>query len=408
MKAGFTIIVALMIGALAAHLVLPDNGYALINFRGYIVETSVPVLVLLLILAYLTVRTLVYIWQAPRRLGEAWARGRARSAGKKATQGYIALAEGRLAQGERLLTRGARHSETPLLNYLAAARAAQMQGDRQRRDAWLNMACVQEPAATDAVLLTQAELQLEDGQYTEALASLNRVRERQPGHAQALKLLGDLHQRRKEWQPLAALLPLIRRHGNVPPDMLDEWGVAAWSNMMATLHTDRSALERLWDDVPRHLRREPRLTLARAQALIACGGVDDAELEIRRTLKDDWSEALVKLYGELPVADPAAHLKRIEAWLKEHPEDPALLLAAGRTCVRHQLWGKARSYFEASLAIRAVPETYRALGQLMAQVGEAQSASRAFERGLAMATTTPLPGSAATSTLPAASSRAAI
>lgn len=253
-------------------------------------------------------------------LGEAWARGRARSAGKEATQGYIALAEGRLAEGERLLTRGARHSETPLLNYLAAARAAQMQGDRQRRDAWLNMACVQEPAATDAVLLTQAELQLEDGQYGEALASLNRVRERQPGHAQALKLLGDLHQRRKEWQPLAELLPLIRRHGNVAPEMLDEWGVAAGSNLMATLQTDRSALERLWDDVPRHLRREPRLTLARAQALIACGAVDDAEVEIRRTLKDDWSEALVKLYGELPVADPAAHLKRIEAWLRSIPK----------------------------------------------------------------------------------------
>ena len=74
MKTGFTIIVALLTGALAAHLALPDNGYALINFRGYVIETSVPVLVLLLILAYLAVRTLVHVWQAPRRLGEAWAR----------------------------------------------------------------------------------------------------------------------------------------------------------------------------------------------------------------------------------------------------------------------------------------------------------------------------------------------
>ncbi len=408
MKTGFTIIVALVLGALAAHLVLPDNGYALINFRGYIIETSVPVLILLLIFAYLAVRTLIYIWRAPRLLGEAWTRGRKRRAGKKATQGYIALAEGRLAQGERLLTRGARHSETPLLNYLAAARAAQMQGDRQRRDAWLNMACEQEPAATDAVLLTQAELQLEDGQYAEALISLNRVRERQPGHAQALKLLGELHQRRSEWQPLVELLPQIRRHGNVAADMLDEWSVAAYSNIMAATQTDRSALERLWDDIPRHLRREPRLSLARAQALITCGAIDDAEQEIRRTLKDDWSAALVSLYGELAVADPAAHLKRIETWLKEHPEDPVLLLAAGRTCVRHQLWGKARSYFEASLALRAVPETYRALGQLMAQVGETQSASRAFERGLSMATTTTPSTSVSTTTVPATPGRIAI
>lgn len=384
MKVGLVIVLALIVGTLATHLVLPDNGYVLINFRGYILETSVPILALLLLLGYLAIRLLVQVWRAPRRLGEAWATARIHYAGRQATQGYIALAEGRLARGERLLTRGARLSETPLLNYLAAARAAQMQGDRDRRDGWLRMACEKEPAAQDAVLLTQAELQLEDGQYAEALASLNRVRERHPTHAQALKLLGELHYRRREWQPLAELLPVLRRRGNVPAEMLDEWSVDAYGNILASVRLDRVALDRVWEDIPRHLRREPRLTLTRAQALISCGATEDAEVEIRRTLKEDWSEALIDLYGELAAADPSAHLKRIEAWLKERPEDPALLLAAGRASVRHQLWGKARSYLETSLAIRPAPEAYRVLGQLMARVGEAQSASRAFERGLAM------------------------
>jgi len=384
MKVGLVIVLALIVGTLATHLVLPDNGYVLINFRGYILETSVPILALGLVLGYLAIRLLVQVWRAPRRLGEAWATARSNYAGRQATQGYIALAEGRLARGERLLTRGARLSETPLLNYLAAARAAQMQGDRDRRDGWLRMACEKEPAAQDAVLLTQAELQLEDGQYAEALASLNRVRERHPTHAQALKLLGELHYRRREWQPLAELLPLLRRRGNVPAEMLDEWSVDAYGNILTSVRLDRVALDRVWEDIPRHLRREPRLTLTRAKALISCGATEDAEVEIRRTLKEDWSEALIDLYGELAAADPSAHLKRIEAWLKERPEDPALLLAAGRASVRHQLWGKARSYLEASLAIRPVPEAYRALGQLMARVGEAESASMAYERGLAM------------------------
>lgn len=385
MKAGLVIILALVVGALAAHLVLTDNGYVLINFRGYVFETSVPVLALLLVLGYLALRILVQVWRAPRHLGEAWARARINYAGRQATKGYIALAEGRLARGERLLTRGARLSETPLLNYLAAARAAQMQGDRARRDGWLRMACEQEPAAQDAVLLTQAELQLEDGQYAESLASLNRVRERHPTHAQALKLLGELHFRRKEWQPLADLLPLLRRRGNVPADMLDEWCVEACGNIMADTLPDRAALDRIWDEIPRHLRLEPRLALTRAKALIGCGAIEDAEADIRRALKDSWSEGLINLYGDLPVADSAAHLKRIEAWLREYPDDPALLLAAGRASVRHQLWGKARSYLESSLAIRPAPETYRALGQLMTRVGESQSASKAYERGLAMA-----------------------
>jgi HemY protein len=395
MKVGLVIVLALIVGALAAHLVLPDNGYVLINFRGYVVETSVPILALVLVLIYLALRLLVQVWRAPRRLGEAWAKARLNYAGRQATRGYIALAEGRLARGERLLTRGARRSETPLLNYLAAARAAQMQGDRDRRDSWLRMACEQEPAAEDAVLLTQAELQLEDGQYAEALVSLNRVRDRHPTHAQALKLLGELHYRRREWQLLAELLPLLRGRGNVPADKLDEWSVDTYGNIMTTVRLDRAALDQVWEDIPRHLRREPRLTLTRAKALIACGSVEDAEVEIRRTLKEDWSEALIDLYGELAVVDPAAHLKRIESWLRERPDDPALLLAAGRASVRHQLWGKARSYLESSLAIRPAPEAYRALGQLMARVGEAQSASRAYERGLAMkaaaSSTTPLP-----------------
>jgi HemY protein len=395
MKVGLVIVLALIVGALAAHLVLADNGYVLINFRGYVVETSVPILALVLLLGYVALRLLVKVWRAPRHLGEAWARARINYAGRQATKGYIALAEGRLARGERLLTRGARLSETPLLNYLAAARAAQMQGDRDRRDGWLRMACEQEPAAEDAVLLTQAELQLEDGQYAEALVSLNRVRARHPTHAQALKLLGELHYRRREWQPLAELLPLLRRRGNVPAGMLDDWSVDTYGNIMTTVRLDRTALDQVWEEVPRHLRREPRLTLTRARALVACGSVEDAEAEIRRTLREDWSEALINLYGELPAADPAAHLKRTEAWLKERPDDPALLLAAGRASVRHQLWGKARSYLEASLAIRPAPEAYRALGQLMARVGEAQSASKAYERGLAMTavavTTPPLP-----------------
>jgi len=395
MKVGLVVILALIVGALAAHLVLADNGYVLINFRGYVIETSVPILALVLVLGYLAVRVLVQVWRAPRKLGEAWARARINYAGRQATKGYIALAEGRLARGERLLTRGARQSETPLLNYLAAARAAQMQGDRSRRDSWLRMACEQEPAARDAVLLTQAELQLEDGQYGEALASLNRVRERHPTHAQALKLLGELHFRRKEWQPLAALLPLLRRRGNMPVEMLDEWSVETYGNIMTGVRLDRVALDKVWEDIPRHLRRESRLTLTRAQALVACGATEDAEAEIRRTLKEDWSEALIGLYGELPVADPAAHLKRIESWLKDRPEDAALLLAAGRASVRHQLWGKARSYLEASLAIRPAPDAYRALGQLMARVGEATSASKAYERGLAMTSGSPPPGAPA-------------
>src|SRR5690606_39347097 len=133
------------------------------------------------------------------------------------------------------------------------------------------MASEHEPAAIDAVLLTQAELQLEDGQYEDARATLARVRERHPAHPQALKLLGELYFRRGEWQPLAELLPMLRRRGNVPADLLDEWSVAAYSSRLAQPALDRAAIDALWDQVPRVLRRRPRLAEAHARALLAAG-----------------------------------------------------------------------------------------------------------------------------------------
>lgn len=385
MSPGLWIVGALLAGTLAAHVLLPDNGYVLLSFRGYVVEMSVPVLAFCLVLGYVAVRLLIGVWHAPRRLGGALARVRARQAGLQATRGYIALAEGRLAQGERLLTRDARRSESPLLNYLAAARAAQMQGHRERRDLWLSMATEQEPAATDAVLLTQAELQLEDGQYDLALTSLERVRQRHPGHGQALKLLGELHFQRGDWAPLVALLPTLRRRGNVPEDLLDRWSVESYAGLLAGLPASAGdEADRLWEEIPRELRRHGRLAALRARALVARGDLDGAEADLRKAVPEDWDPQLIDLYGQLKLADAAPQLKRIEAWLKDRPEDPFLLLAAGRTCIRHQLWGKARSYLETSLAIRPAADAYQALGQLLGRVGEAQSAARAFERGLAL------------------------
>jgi HemY protein len=61
-----------------------------------------------------------------------------------------------------------------------------------------------------------------------------------------------------------------------------------------------------------------------------------------------------------------------------------LLLTAARLCVRNELWGKARSYFETSNAIRPSAETWHDLGQLMLHIGDYEAASRSFETGLTL------------------------
>jgi len=384
MKTGLLIVLALMAGAVATHFLLENNGYVLISFRGYTVEMSVPILLLLFVIGYLAIRMLARIWNAPRELGEFAARARSERSGRQIRRGFIALSEGKLARGERLLTKGAAKSEAPILNYLAAARTAQMQGDPERRDGWLKMAYAQDAGADNAVLLTQAELQLSAGEFEQARASLNRITENQPQHPQALKLLAELHYQKRDWPALMNLLPALRRAKNVPADQLDEWTKRVYQKQFSSLDLNREQIEKLWQNLPRTLRKSSALIAGRARALAACGEQDQAQIEIQKALKASWDDDLVDIYGELDLTDRDAQLRQTESWLLARPEDSTLLLAAGKACIRNQLWGKARSYLESSIAIRPTPAAYHQLGQLMLQLDEKEAATDAFAKGLTL------------------------
>jgi HemY protein len=382
MKAGLAILLTLFLGALAATFLLQDNGYVLINFRGYAIEMSVPVLLLFLLLAYVSVRALVRIWQAPRQLGAMAARRRSRKASERMVRGYIELAEGNFARGERLLTRGVSNSDTPVLNYLAAARAAQSQGDTGRRDNWLKLACEQDPRATSAVLLTQAELQLANDETEAARATLEQILQTSPRNAEALRLKAELCLARSDWKELQTLLPQLTKSGHVAKATLDHSYERTWAALLGNPDTSVDQIHALWKSLPRNMRGNPRLVRAHAEALAREGQLAEAARILRKELNRQWSDELVLLYGEIRSDDPVAMLRQAERWLRDRPDDPVLLLTAGRLCVSNELWGKARSYFESSIGIRPSPESWNELGQLLVRMGEAPAASDAFQKGL--------------------------
>lgn len=385
MKFGLIVVVAVLVSAFAASFLLEDPGYVVIQFHGYLVEMSVPALIGLFVLLLFALWLAAKAFRAPRRLGQAAGRYRSGRAGQRLTRGTIEIAEGNLARGEKLLTRAAKVSDAPLLNYLQAARAAHLQQNDERRDNWLKAAYEQMPEAASAVLLTQAELQLDHGEHEQALATLRQLEEKSPNHSHALALLGRLYYRLEDWGQLEALLPRLRKHGRVPQSRLRRWAVRVHCERLNRA-ADGDAVEAAWQDVPRDLRKDATVLEARLRALARNGQGDRAEKELVTALKRDWRPQLVRLYGEVESGDAARQLKRAEQWLRRHGDDPDLLLAAARLCLRNELWGKARSYLETVLSVRASPEAYQEYGRLLNQLGEGDAAAEAYRAGLGLVT----------------------
>src|SRR5690606_9057073 len=101
-------------------------------------------------------------------------------------------------------------------------------------------------------------------------------------------------------------------------------------------------------------------------------------------LKRSWEPRLVEAYGKVRAADTGKQLKQAESWLRERPDDAALLIAAARLCMANELWGKARSYLESSIAIDPAPESYALYGCRLGRLGASGRAALACRSGRAL------------------------
>ena len=287
MKFALIVIITLLVSVLATHFLLSDPGYVIVNFRGHIFEMSVPVLFGLIVLVVILVWLVWLIIRAPRKLGEAAGRMRAGRSGQKLTAGMIQIAEGNFARGEKLLARAAAGSDAPLFNYLQAARAAHLQGQDERRDEWLKLAYEQTPEAANAVLLTQAELQLDREQYEQALATLRRLDENSKDHSYAIALLGRLYYRLEDWTNLAEILPRLKKHGRIDQETIDRWTIRVYVEKLGNAASGDAVVVE-WATIAKKFKTDVSLLDAYYTALIRTNMHEKAEKDLIAALKQDW------------------------------------------------------------------------------------------------------------------------
>ncbi|MHA6494859.1 heme biosynthesis HemY N-terminal domain-containing protein [Pseudomonas borbori] len=402
MKRVYLLLALLLIVAAVAGLVLfgvptPEHkGYVLIAFQGFRYESSLWAFLALLLVLCLTVylvRLLMRVLLTSSALVNPWSRLHHRRRVRQASeQGFVDLAEGRWARALRHLRRAAASDPQPLSYYLGAARAANHLSEYGESDALLEQALNRQPQAELAIALTHAELQLARGQSDAALETLQAMRARHPHHHLVLRQLQRLYLQAGDWTALLDLLPELRKEKALGNAELAELERQAWhGRLLQGGHarsddglTDVAALQLTWKAMGAKQRQEPELLALYTERLRIGGAEQEAEELLRGALKQQYDSRLVRLYGLLHGKDPALQLQTAEGWLKQYPEDAGLLLTLGRLCMHNQLWGKAKGYFESSLAFERHPETCAELARLLTQLGEVERSNGLFQEGLSL------------------------
>ncbi len=381
-------LLGLAVSVILALAVKEDNGYILLGYGDWTVEGSLAFFLLMNLLMfgvlYLTLRILSRIGATPKKIHDWREQRGAKRARKAMTIGLVELSEGNWKRAERDLVRFAGRSETPLLNYLAAARSAQQQNAHDRRDHYLQLAHESMPEADVAVGLTQAELQLDHEQLEQALATLRHLKEIAPRHTHVLKLLKELYQRLGDWQEMGQLLPDLKKRKVIDPDELSALELRVYHNQLTVAAQDENLtqLQAVWNRMPSALRAKEEMITPYVNHLMNRNEHTQVERLLRDAINRHWSDDLVELYGRVPAEDSARQLSAAEGWLKDRSRNPLLLLTLGRLCLRNKLWGKARTYLEASIGIEPSTAAYRALGALLEKMDEKDKALTCFKAGL--------------------------
>lgn len=367
-----------------------DPGYVLVSINHWTLETTLWLALFAVLFAFILlhigIQLLHKFARLPRTIQQWNERRLAHKAQARTRQGLIEYSEGYWKKAQTHLIQALPNTDTPLLNYLTAARAAQKMGDSQLRDHYLREAQQSMPEAKIAVELTQAQLQLANRQWEQALATLRHLHDLAPRHPYVLKLLIKLYEQVRDWQQLMALLPKLKKYQVLSPQDLEDLQLRVYSQAMLDLEKQNqaTAVSDLFNSLPKALSTKPELLSAYVGFLLRIENYTLAEELLKWQLRKDYQPQLVELYSQLPCNE--GQLSFIESLLKKHPHSAALYLCLGRQASAQHLWGKAKQYLEQAIDLNPCPSSYNELAKLYEHLNDQGLACTYYKKGLALAT----------------------
>ncbi len=320
-------LLAIIFGPIASG----HKGYVLISLAQWTVEMSVVSFVLSLLMLFFVVSAGEWGVRKLLRMSNRsfdWFSGRkSRNAQQQTSEGLLALSAQDWVQAEKLLSKSAKHSHSPALNYLAAAEAAKQQGREQQQQQYLGLVADTGEQSLP-IALAKARLASQPAELLESCDELQQWLSKKPKHGPLLQQLSQLFVQLQRWSELRELLPKLRKYTQLDALQLEQlqWQSVAGEFALLTAEQNQSAVEQLWGSLAKPLRKQARYLALYSQAMRSLGQGAVVVDEVFKMLCQQPEEALLVEWLQLPV-DQSEQRLRVVKKLKQHNQGlyPCLL-----------------------------------------------------------------------------------
>ena len=381
-----SIVLALLV---SLNLGFPDDpGYLLIAFGSTTFETSLFALLVAFIVLYVVIKLILIVlrWINPWhliRFGRNYKENLRANSRSKTIEGLLYFTRGSWESSYNLLKKGMKDSDASVVNYLAAAYAAHQQGNKE---AWMNCLETAEekyPAARSTINSLKAQLLFKSNQLEQCVAVLQQMKTSSLNDASLLKLLKEVYLKLNDWEQLEKLLPALEKNNVIDNE---EAGLIRVRIFMENLYWTSNQrvdfsnaelgaqLEKAWKKGLAFYKQDERIVKHYVEILFKLDQKEQAGKAIEVALNKNWSDELIKRYGELDFGTPHRQLIIAESWIQGRPGNASLLVTLGRLAMRNELWGKAREYFDTSIEVAPQAEAHGELARLLKCLGEEQLA----------------------------------
>ncbi len=385
----YILILFILIGlvSVATVYVVDEPGYVLLQWGVWQVELSLVLGIVLIALAvlllFIGLEVLSGIVRVPGRLGRSYRGYREQRKYAASIRGLQQLLLGNWAKAEQLLDSSVNYLPQPVISYLAAAFAAQRQGKTLRRNHYLAQARQLDASMQELVALITSRLQMDNGEYAEAIDELKKLCAKLPKNSQAFGLLAEAYEVNEDWEALEQLLPHLQKLQIYPSAEFTERAGRIMRHRLQAAQQP-TELQKIWKRTHSSVQKRPEVITTYVQRLLASNCHLEAEKIIRHALDRHWNSELAYLYGMI---DGHVNDRRLydtaAKWIDRHPQDANLLLTVGRLARRVGLTELAKTRLEKSIELGARPAAYEELGQLLEEQHANEQALRVYRAGLA-------------------------